>query len=98
MLIWVMEFFQGNRVGLIGPNGSGKTTLFRVIMGLLTPTSGRIEIFGEPIQGEKDFLSVRRRIGMLFQDSDDQLFSPTVMEDVAFGPLNLGKSREECRP
>ena len=91
-----MEFRQGHRVGLIGPNGSGKTTLFRIIMGLLTPTSGMLEIFGEQIQDEKDFLPVRRRVGMLFQDSDDQLFSPTVMEDVAFGPLNLGKSREEA--
>jgi cobalt/nickel transport system ATP-binding protein len=91
-----MEFSRGNRVGLIGPNGSGKTTLFRIIMGLLTPTSGSIEIFGKPIKREEDFFPVRRRIGMLFQDSDDQLFSPTVIEDVAFGPLNLGKPRDEA--
>jgi cobalt/nickel transport system ATP-binding protein len=55
-----------------------------------------MEIFGQPVRDEKDFLNVRRRIGLLFQDADDQLFSPTVLEDVAFGPLNLGKSRDEA--
>ncbi len=84
-------------MGLMGPNGSGKTTLFHVIMGLLKPSSGRMEIFGESVSGEKDFAEVRKRIGLLFQDPDDQLFHPTVLEDVAFGPLNLGKSREEAR-
>ena len=85
-----------DRVGLIAPNGSGKTTFFHLIMGLLKPTAGRIEIFGQPVAEEKDFVSVRRQIGLLFQDADDQLFSPTVLEDVAFGPLNLGKSKEEA--
>ena len=55
-----------------------------------------MEIFGETVTEEKDFLQVRAKIGLLFQDSDDQLFSPTVLEDVAFGPLNLGKSRDEA--
>jgi cobalt/nickel transport system ATP-binding protein len=90
------KFFRGNRIGLIAPNGSGKTTLFHIIMGLLKPISGQMEIFGQPVKEEKDFLNVRRRIGLLFQDADDQLFSPTVIEDVAFGPLNLGKTREEA--
>jgi cobalt/nickel transport system ATP-binding protein len=87
---------SGDRFGLMGPNGSGKTTLFHIIMGLLKPTSGRIEIYNRPAITEKDFREVRRNIGLLFQDADDQLFSPTVLEDVAFGPLNLGKSREEA--
>ena len=87
---------DGDRIGMIAPNGSGKTTLFHVIMGLLKPTAGRIEIFGQRVVEEKDFIAVRRRIGLLFQDADDQLFSPTVLEDVAFGPLNLGKSKEEA--
>ena len=91
------ELRDKERIGLIGPNGSGKTTLFHVIMGLLRPSSGKIEIFRHPMRGEKDFRAVRQRIGLLFQDADDQLFSPTVLEDVAFGPLNQGKSVEESK-
>ncbi len=86
----------GDRIGLVAPNGSGKTTLFHVIMGLIKPLSGTVEVFGAPREAEVDFIEVRRRIGLLFQDADDQLFSPTVLEDVAFGPLNLGKSRQEA--
>jgi len=86
----------GDRIGLVAPNGSGKTTLFHIIMGLLKPLSGDVEAFGSIRREEKDFLEVRRRIGLLFQDADDQLFSPTVLEDVAFGPLNLGKARKEA--
>ena len=66
-------------------------------MGLLRPTSGRIEIFGKEVRDEKDFHPVRQKIGLLFQDADDQLFSPTVLEDVAFGPLNQGKSVKEAK-
>lgn len=87
---------RGHRVGLIAPNGSGKTTLLHIIMGLLKPLSGKLEIFGSPVREEKDFANVRRRIGLLFQDADDQLFSPTVLEDVAFGPLNLGKPKNDA--
>jgi cobalt/nickel transport system ATP-binding protein len=87
---------EGDRIGLIAPNGSGKTTLFHIIMGLLKPTAGAMEIFGQRVEAEEDFVAVRRGIGLLFQDADDQLFSPTVLEDVAFGPLNLGKTKEEA--
>ena len=87
---------KADRIGLVAPNGSGKTTLFHVIMGLLKPSSGTIEIFGKVRRKEKDFAAIRHRIGLLFQDADDQLFSPTVLEDVAFGPLNLGKSKQEA--
>jgi cobalt/nickel transport system ATP-binding protein len=90
------DLFPGERVGLVAPNGSGKTTLFHVIMGLLKPTRGRITLFGRPVAKEADFATTRQRIGLLFQDADDQLFSPTVLEDVAFGPLNLGKTREDA--
>ncbi len=90
------SFHQGERIGLVAPNGSGKTTLFHIIMGLLKPDTGRIEIFGQTVQEEKEFIAVRQRIGLLFQDADDQLFSPTVLEDVAFGPLNMGKNKEEA--
>ena len=91
--------FQVDRAaifGLLGPNGSGKTTLLHIIMGLLKPLSGKLEMFGKPVSEENDFAAVRGRIGLLFQDADDQLFSPTVLEDVAFGPLNLGKSKSEA--
>jgi cobalt/nickel transport system ATP-binding protein len=88
---------ESDRVGLIGPNGSGKTTLFHIIMGLLRPSEGEISIFGKTRKIEPDFREVREKIGLLFQDADDQLFSPTVGEDIAFGPLNLGKSPKEAR-
>lgn len=90
------RFFKGDKIGLVAPNGSGKTTFFHLIMGLLKPDSGTLEIFGRPVEREKDFLEVRQRIGLLFQDADDQLFSPTVLEDVSFGPLNLGKTKTEA--
>jgi cobalt/nickel transport system ATP-binding protein len=88
---------ENERIGVIGPNGSGKTTFFHIIMGLLKPSSGRIELFGREMRDEKNFRTVRQKIGMLFQDADDQLFSPTVLEDVAFGPLNLGKTVPEAK-
>ena len=88
---------KGDKIGLVGSNGSGKTTLFHIIMGLLQPASGEITIFGKRRTTERDFFEIRQRIGLLFQDSDDQLFYPTVEEDIAFGPLNLGKSHEEVR-
>lgn len=87
----------GDKIGLTGANGSGKTTLFHLIMGLLKPTSGEINILGKQRKEEKDFFEIRQKIGLLFQDSDDQLFYPTVEEDIAFGPLNLGKSHEEAK-
>ncbi|MFH1626039.1 MAG: ABC transporter ATP-binding protein [Pseudomonadota bacterium] len=91
------NFSRGERIGLIGPNGSGKTTLFHIIMGLLEPQAGAIRIFGKPRDTESDFGEVREKIGLLFQDADDQLFCPTVAEDIAFGPLNLGKTHDEAR-
>lgn len=88
---------QGAKLGLIGPNGSGKTTFLHVIMGLLKISSGTVRIFGKAVETEQDFRMVREKVGFLFQHADDQLFSPTVLEDVAFGPLNLGKKPEEAR-
>lgn len=87
---------EHDRIGIVAPNGCGKTTLLHIIMGLLAPTAGKLELFGRVMATEKDFRDVRRKVGLLFQDADDQLFSPTVLEDVAFGPLNMGKSKEEA--
>jgi cobalt/nickel transport system ATP-binding protein len=86
-----------DRVALCGGNGSGKTTLLHLIVGLLKPSAGQIEVFGAPRVAERDFHEVRRRAGLLFQEADDQLFCPTVAEDVAFGPLNLGWPRDRVR-
>ncbi|MCP4119734.1 MAG: ABC transporter ATP-binding protein [Desulfobacteraceae bacterium] len=92
-----LEVCDGDRIGMMAPNGSGKTTLFHTIMGLCRPDSGKIEIFGRPVSTEQEFQAVRSKIGMMFQDADDQLFCPTVVDDVAFGPLNLGLSTDEAR-
>ena len=92
-----LNISQGDRIGLVGPNGSGKTTLFHIIMGLLPASSGTIEFFGKPVKTPNDFKAVYKKVGLMFQDADDQLFSPTVLEDVAFGPLNLGKSKAQAR-
>lgn len=91
------SLWPGETVALTGPNGAGKTTLFHLMTGLRHPGAGTIEAFGAVRRRERDFHAVRARAGLLFQDSDDQLFCPTVAEDVAFGPLNLGKSPEQAR-
>jgi len=91
-----LQLYPSERIGLVGATGSGKTTLLHLVVGLLRPTAGRIEAFGRLRQKESDYIDVRTRVGLLFQDTDDQLFCPTVAEDVAFGPLNLGKSRDEA--
>jgi cobalt/nickel transport system ATP-binding protein len=90
------ELFPGERVGIMGPTGCGKTTFLHLLVGLLKPNSGVIRAFGKIRREEKDFHEVRVRAGLVFQDSDDQLFCPTVLEDVAFGPLNLGNSPQEA--
>lgn len=87
----------GERVALLGANGSGKTTLLHVMVGLIRPRAGTVHAFGRARAKEADFVEVRAKAGLLFQDADDQLFCPTVAEDVAFGPLNLGKSKAEAR-
>ncbi|MBU1742867.1 MAG: energy-coupling factor ABC transporter ATP-binding protein [Proteobacteria bacterium] len=86
----------GERQIIVGPNGAGKSTLFLVTLGLLQARAGVIEIFGQERRGDRDFRDVRGPIGFLFQNPDDQLFCPTVAEDVAFGPLNLGHSPDEA--
>jgi cobalt/nickel transport system ATP-binding protein len=92
-----LELHPGERVALVGANGAGKTTLLHLLVGLRRPAAGQVVAFGRNCLKEADFVAVRRRVGLLFQDSDDQLFCPTVLEDVAFGPLNLGRSPRQAR-
>jgi len=87
---------SGERLCVTGPNGAGKSTLLHIILGLLRPWRGRIRAFGADCVREADFRDVRRRAGLVFQDPDDQLFCPTVAEDIAFGPLNLGCDRGQA--
>ncbi|MET1073182.1 MAG: ATP-binding cassette domain-containing protein [Umezawaea sp.] len=79
----------GERVALLGPNGAGKTTLVMHLNGVITGGSGRIEVAGLPVD-KANLKEIRRRVGIVFQDPDDQLFMPTARQDVAFGPANFG--------
>lgn len=85
------------RVALVGSNGAGKSTFLHLLVGLHKPSAGQIRAFGKERRVEADFVPVRARVGLVFQDCDDQLFCPTVLEDVAFGPLNLGRSPNDAR-
>ena len=92
----------GKRVALLGANGSGKSTLLQILDGLAYPESGSVRFYGEPLTEDRlqnlEFsYQFRRRVGMVFQNPDVQLFSPTVFDEVAFGPLQLGWSKEEVR-
>ncbi|WP_201415762.1 ATP-binding cassette domain-containing protein [Methanobrevibacter boviskoreani] len=89
---------KGEMVSLLGKNGAGKSTLFLHFNGIYEPTSGEVLVDGEPINYKKEgLMKVRQKVGIVFQNPDDQLFAPTVEEDVAFGPLNLGYSQEETQ-
>ncbi|MET9348953.1 energy-coupling factor ABC transporter ATP-binding protein [Streptomyces termitum] len=80
---------RGERVALLGPNGAGKTTLVLHLNGILTAGAGTVTVAGLPV-GRKHMAEIRRKVGIVFQDPDDQLFMPTVREDVAFGPAAAG--------
>lgn len=91
-----IEILEGELAAIIGPNGAGKSTLFSHFNGILRPSSGLIKIDGKAASYKKeDLMKIRQKVGMVFQNPDDQLFSPTVEEDVAFGPMNLGLSDNE---
>jgi cobalt/nickel transport system ATP-binding protein len=89
----------GERVALLGPNGAGKTTLVLHLNGILHGGAGTVEVAGTPVdpRDRAAVAEIRRRVGIVFQDPDDQLFMPTVAEDVAFGPANLGVRGDELR-
>ena len=84
-----LHVHRGERVALLGPNGAGKTTLVLHLNGILTPGRGAVAVSGLPVE-KRNLTEIRRRVGVVFQDPDDQLFLGTVRQDVAFGPANLG--------
>ncbi len=88
------EIHHGESVGIIGANGSGKSTLLALIMGIIFPDKGEVKV-GDALLTKKTLAMIRQRLGMVFQDSDDQLFMNTVFEDVAFGPRNYNLNEEE---
>lgn len=89
-----LHVHHGERVALLGPNGAGKTTLLLHLNGIFRPAAGTVRVAGLDITDES-LMEVRRRVGIVFQDPDDQLFMPTVGQDVAFGPANFGVEGEE---
>lgn len=84
------------KIALLGSNGSGKTTLLNLIVGLAKPFSGTLTAFGKTMKTESDFQKIRKKAGLVFQNPEDQLFCPSVIEDVSFGPLNLGLDHAEA--
>jgi cobalt/nickel transport system ATP-binding protein len=85
----------GESVGVVGPNGAGKTSLFLCLTGVLPPRSGSVRVAGLDVRDAAQRKRLPEQVGIVFQNSDDQLFNATVLDDVAFGPLNLGLSPEE---
>ncbi len=88
------EIGYGEKVALIGPNGAGKSTFMSLLNGVSLASSGEVTVSGMKVT-KNNLVDIRRKVGIVFQDPDDQLFCPTVFDDVAFGPLNLGLPREE---
>jgi cobalt/nickel transport system ATP-binding protein len=93
---------EGQRIALLGANGSGKSTLLRLLDALYFPNNGHIEAFGEPLSEERfadddTAFAFRRRVGFVFQNADVQLFNPTVFDEIAFGPLQMGWPKDEVR-
>lgn len=85
---------KGERVAILGPNGSGKSTLILLIAGLLAPQTGEIKVFDLQTTS-KEFKKLRQKIGLVFQDPDDQLFNQSVTDDISYGPRNLGLSKDD---
>jgi cobalt/nickel transport system ATP-binding protein len=90
-----LRLARGERVGILGRNGAGKSTLLHLGAGLLLPQSGAVLFAGRQCRSERDFVEARKKLGYLLQRVEDQLFCATVLEDVAFGPYNLGASAAE---
>ncbi len=89
-----LRIYPGEKIAILGANGAGKSTLFKHINGILRPNSGKVFVKGEEIT-RKNIRTVRQTVGIVFQNPDDQILAPTVEQDVAFGPINMGLSEEE---
>lgn len=90
-----LTVYRGDNIALVGPNGAGKSTLLLHLNGVLRGNS-KVEICGLPVE-EKNLKEIRRKVGLVFQDPEDQLFSLSVFDDVAFGPINMGYSEAEVK-
>lgn len=88
-----LTIYQGESVAIIGPNGAGKSTLLLCLNGVYH-SNGSVNVFGMKVEG-KNLRQIRNKVGLVFQEPDDQLFSPTVFDDVAFGPINMGCNKSE---
>lgn len=93
-----LEIKKGKKIAIMGPNGSGKSTFFFCCNGINKPSKGTIYFKGEPIKyNKKSLLKLRKKIGIVFQDPDNQLFSASVYQEISFGPLNMGLPKEEVQ-
>ena len=93
-----LDIYSGEKLAVLGANGAGKSTLFLNMNGIHSPTSGRILLEGKPVTyDKKGLIHLRKNVGIVFQDPDNQIFASTVYGEVSFGALNLGYSKEEAR-
>ncbi len=90
-----LEINQGEYIAVVGRNGSGKSTVAKLINGLISPKSGSVTVFGMDTKEKKDIFEIRKRVGMVFQNPDNQMVATIVEDDIAFGPENIGVQREE---
>ncbi len=90
-----LSFYKGEFVALLGHNGSGKSTLAKLLNGLITPTSGNVEVFGLNTSVEKNLFDIRKNVGVVFQNPDNQMVASIIEDDIAFGPENIGIPRQE---
>jgi cobalt/nickel transport system ATP-binding protein len=89
---------KGKKIAFVGCNGSGKSTLFLTMNGTHRPKKGEVLFHGKPLKYDSNSLrEIRKNIGIVFQNSDDQIFAPTIYQDVAFGPTNLGYPKEKVK-
>jgi len=92
-----LTIHEGEYIGLIGMNGSGKSTLARLLNGLIKPTTGKVKVNGMDTRSPKQLMEIRRIVGMVFQNPDNQIVCPVVEEEIAFGPENLGLASSEIQ-